>query len=77
MQNNELNEIKENVENLIKKAFKDVDKFYHKGNEKAGIRTRKTLVKLTKVFKSLRKDMLMTSSIRKAQRKELKTLTRK
>lgn len=77
MQNDELKNLKENIENLIKKAFKDVDKFYYKGNEKAGIRTRKTLVKLTKVFKSLRKDMLITSSIRKSQKKELKTSTRK
>lgn len=77
MQNDELKEIKENIENLIKKVFKDVDKFYHKGNEKAGIRTRKTLVKLTKVFKSLRKDMLIVSNIRKSQKKELKISTRK
>lgn len=76
MQENELKEIKENIENLIKKAFKDVDKFYHKGNEKAGIRTRKTLVKLSKVFKSLRKDMLLMSATRKIQRKELKKPTK-
>lgn len=77
MQNEELKNLKESIENLIKKAFKDVDKFYYKGNEKAGIRTRKTLVKLSKVFKSLRKDMLLMSSIRKSQKKELKTSTKK
>ena len=77
MNEKELTDLKINITELIENIFKNVDKFYYKGNEKAGIRTRKTLVKLTKVFKSLRKDMLLMSSIRKSQKKEIKTSTKK
>ena len=73
MNEKELTDLKINITELIENIFKNVDKFYYKGNEKAGIRTRKTLVKLSKVFKSLRKDMLLLSNTRKIQKKEIKT----
>lgn len=76
MNEKELTDLKINITELIENIFKNVDKFYYKGNEKAGIRTRKTLVKLSKVFKSLRKDMLLLSNTRKIQKKEIKTSTK-
>lgn len=72
MTEKELTDLKLKIAELVKNVFNEVDKFYYKGNEKAGIRTRKTLVELSKTFKSLRQNMLQLTSIRKSERKELK-----
>jgi len=40
---------------------KDLNKFYKKGNKKAGVRVRKVLLEITKQAKLLRTDILRTT----------------
>ena len=64
---------KTKITELIAEIFEDIDKFIYKGNESAGIRTRKNLIELSKTFKTVRKEMLNTSNTRKQHKKEFKS----
>lgn len=66
-------ETKTKITELITEVFEDVDKFLYKANESAGIRTRKSLIELTKMFKMLRKELLMVSKTRKLHKNNIKS----
>lgn len=65
---------KTEITEIVKNIFSDIDKFLHNGNESAGIRTRKNIIKLSKITKKLRLDMLKLSNLRKQHKHIIKKL---
>lgn len=63
---------KNEIQNTVIRIFNNIDKFYFKGNEKAGIRTRKALIQLSKLFKIMRMEMLSKSYERRQHKQSIK-----
>ena len=74
MTEKELVNAKTQITELTHDMFTDVDKFLYNGNHSAGIRTRKNLIKLIKLYKKLRSDTLKISNERLKNKKELKQI---